>query len=294
MTSCSNEIRRCRPLLGTYVEIAVGGTSESQRVKAIEAAFAVIERVQQLMSFYEAGSDVSRLNQTAARRPVKVNAWTWQVLQAAKEMHGVTHGAFDVTIAPQLQRWGYLPGNGATRAHVIDQSAIELMAGNRVRFRRPVQIDLGGIAKGFAVDQAIEALQASGVGSARVNAGGDLRVCGPESAPIHVRHPASPGQLLALGRITNAAVATSAGYFSRKRWHGRSVTPLLDPVRQRACRDDVSVTVQAPTCLLADALTKAVLILGERSADVLKACSAVGYVVRRNGTVTATIRHHAS
>lgn len=295
MTSCSNELRRCRPLLGTFVEVAVeAGEADSRAIRAIEAAFAAIERVQQLMSFHSAASDVSRLNRNAARRPVKVNARTYEVLQAAGLLHAASRGAFDVTIAPQLQRWGYLPGCGRAHSGCIDQSAIELMAGNRVRFSRPVQIDLGGIAKGFAVDKAVEALQRCGIASGRVNAGGDLRVFGPQSALIHIRHPAAPGQLLALGKIANAAVATSAGYFSRKRRHGQRVTPLFDPLRQRSCREDVSVTVQAPTCLWADALTKAVLVLGGESAGVLRSFSATGYQVSSQGEVTATAPNYAA
>jgi len=289
MTSHSVEIRRCRPLLGTFVDVSAEADSAERAGAALEAAFAAILRVQRRMSFHDAESDVSRLNRDAARGPVEVDAWTCEVLAAARDLHAETRGAFDVSVAPYLQRWGYLPASpDSTRsAPAADQAAIDLLPGRRVRFRRPLCIDLGGIAKGFAVDRAIEALERAGASAGLVNAGGDLRVFGATPAAIHVRDPGAPGRLLPIGSLENAAFATSAGYFARRRWRGRRVSPLVDPVRGRPWTKPVSVSVRAATCLAADALTKVVAILGARSAPILRAHSASGYLVTRAGVAVA-------
>jgi thiamine biosynthesis lipoprotein len=247
--------------------------------------------VQRLMSFHDDASDVARLNREAAKRPVRVAPWTYEVLRAARSLHDATGGAFDVTVAPRLQRWGYLPAAaGADEVEDLpaDQTAIELRGRFRVRFRRPLRIDLGGIAKGFAVDRAIGALQAAGASAGIVNAGGDLRVFGGAPSPIHVRDPRQPGRALPLLALENAALATSATYFARRRWRRRWVSPLVDPRRGRAVLRAASVSVRADTCMEADALTKVVLLLGRQSAEILRERGATAFVLDRRGRVSSS------
>ncbi len=176
--------------------------------------------------------------------------------------------------------------------HNSGQDALELLPGNRVRFHRPLQIDLGGIAKGFAVDQAIAALRSDGASSGCVNAGGDLRVFGPTPSLIHVRHPLRPGETMPLVRLADAALATSAGYHSRKRRHGRWLTPLVDPRDGRPCTECVSVSVQAPSCLIADALTKVLMILGDASLPILRQHAATGFILSRDGGLVSSGTSH--
>ena len=288
MTSRCAEIRRCRPLLGTFVEVAARADSPERASAALEAAFAAVSRVQRLMSFHDPASDVSRMNRDAVREAVEVDPWTLRVLEAARDLHARTRGVFDVAVAPWLQRWGYLPDTPACRAparRACAEAAFELLAGRRVRFRRPAAIDLGGIAKGFAVDRAVEALVREGAASGVVNAGGDLRVFGGEPSALHVRHPGEPGRLLPLGTLRDGAFATSADTFTRRRWRGRAVSPLVDPTNGRPCVGARSASVQAPTCLVADALTKVVMILGRRSAPILRAHAASGFWITAEGDV---------
>jgi FAD:protein FMN transferase len=345
MTSCSktelllageHTHRRCRPLLGTFVEVTASGPKADQLRRAVEAAFAAIGTVQRLMSFHDPDSEVRELNRLAAQRAVRVSPWTHEVLSAAQMLAVNSAGAFDITIAPLLQQWGYLPRqpgrisnltperrlparrdsrNAAVlaepenvappgararagqcrdlshrqsaQAHTARGGAfdIELLPRGRVRFRRPLQIDLGGIAKGFAVDRAIEELQVGGATSGCVNAGGDLRAFGPAPRPVHVRHPAMPGHFLALTELTDSALATSASYFTRKRWRGRWVSPLVDPRRQRACTEPASVSVQAPNCLLADALTKVVFADRRVALALLDNFQAAAFVVTARGEI---------
>jgi thiamine biosynthesis lipoprotein len=246
--------RRARPLLGTLVEIA------ADRAEAIDAAFAAIARVQALMSYHDPASELSRLNREAATRAVRVSPWTAEVLQLALRVAAESGGVFDPTVAPRLCALGFLPATpGAPRA---DRRATwrDVQAdGDRVRFRRALRLDLGGIAKGFAVDRAVESLQAAGVASGVVNAGGDLRVFGSEIQRVHLRDPASPGTFPQTLALRDAALATSAAYFSRKRWRGAPVCALLDG-RSRAPGDiATSASVVAPTAALADAFTKVAL-----------------------------------
>src|SRR4029077_2892855 len=121
-------------------------------------------------------------------------------------------GAFDPTIAPVLAGWGLLPrlAGRAGRERRATWRDIKIGPGGAVRFRAPLHLDLGGIAKGFAVDQAVESLRSHGVITALVNAGGDLRALGRRAWPVMVRHPARPGEAAAELSLCNAAVATSA------------------------------------------------------------------------------------
>lgn len=252
------EVRRARPLLGTLVDIAAGGPDAEQ---AVAAAFRAVEQVHALMSYHDAASDISRLNREATAQPVTAHPWTWQVLKAAREFSAASDGLFDITVAPTLTRLGYLPRHAdfpRASGHA-DWRDIELLPQEQVRFARPLHIDLGGIAKGFAVDKAIETLQASGMTTGRVNAGGDLRRFGTGVEPLHVRHPHSPAVLLPLTDMHDGAAATSAGYFAPKQRDGRQISPHIHPRTGKALASGISATVLADNCMTADALTKIVL-----------------------------------
>lgn len=275
------EVRRARPLLGTLVEVAVRGATDPE--PAIEAAFAAIASVHALMSYHDPASDVSRLNRQAYRRPVAVHPATFEVLQAALVWSQRTDGAFDVSIAPQLERQGLLPRprSGVATGTWRD---IECLPGRRVRFRRPLRIDLGGIAKGYAVDRACAALRREGIVSALVNAGGDLRVIGSTAWSIAVRHPTQPGQCLPLCELADGAIATSAAYFLPDAFGHRRTRALVDG-RTRTPREWCgSVSVSAATCAQADALTKVVGLIGVRAESMLLSERATACIIGAAGT----------
>jgi thiamine biosynthesis lipoprotein len=279
------EIKRCRPLLGTFVEITARGGSPEMLGDAITAAFSSVEKVMTLMSYHDPFSELSRVNGKAARAPVQVSEWTFRVFEQAQRLAAESGGAFDVTIAPRLASWGYLPRNPAnSRAERLARwSDIELLPGRLVHFRRPLHMDLGGIAKGFAVDRAVDTLRAAGVREGLVNAGGDLRAFGDCEWPVQIRHPRDPltnGHAFAL---RDSAVATSAAYFSRKRWRKCRVCPLVDGRTRLPCDDTLSVTVHAPDALFADALTKVVFALREASAPILQRHNASALLIDHAG-----------
>ena len=275
-------------MLGTFVELKVQAESDAIAAKAVADAFAAIAKVQELMSYHDPFSELTRLNCKAERAPVQVSRWTFTVLKTAVTLSAQSEGAFDVTIAPRLASWGYLPR--AARVLGGERLAtwrdIELIGVCLVRYRRPLHIDLGGIAKGFAVDRAIDAARAAGATAALVNAGGDLRAFGPEPWPVAIRHPAQPGETAHSFALENSALATSAAYFSRKKWRGCAVCPLVDGVTRLPCDDRLSVSVQAPEAMLADALCKIVTARREASAAILSSYHASALILDERGQCT--------
>jgi len=260
-------------LLGTFVEVTATGLSEERLQRAVNAAFAVVERIQRLMSAHDPDSELSLLNREAARRPITVSRETFAVLRRAGKLSAESGGAFDCTIAPTLAGWGLLPAS-LQRQERGGWRQVLLRRGGEVFFLQPLALDLGGIAKGFAVDSAIEVLRYHGVVSAVVNAGGDLRVFGPQAATVHLRHPANPHRPAHRLELSDAALATSSPCFTEREYHGRLdsqskiqnpkseiclVSHLVNPRDHSAITGHISVTVRARECWLADGLTKVVL-----------------------------------
>ncbi len=287
-------MRRARPLLGTYVSVTVGGVAERAAAAAIDAAFAAIARVERLMSFHDPRSDLSRLNREAGLGAVAVDPWTAAVVRAACDLHRATAGCFDIAIVPALQRQGLLPGlsarPGAGARRRRRSCGIAFLPGHRLRFLdQGMQIDLGGIAKGFAVDRAIACLRAHGVPTAVVEAGGDIAAIGCHD--IGIRDPACPGRMLTRLALADGSAATSAAYFLADRsLHARSA--IIDPLRGAASAPFASVTVRARSCMLADALTKVVMLQGERCAALLAEHAADALAVTHDRRLIASPALH--
>src|SRR5215470_12421280 len=283
MKSCSSiEVRRCRPLLGTFVEITASGRDERLLARGIEAGFAAIATVHRLMSFHDRSSDVSRMNRHAFPKGVDVHPWTWQVMKESKRFAEASHGTFDVTVAPWLAKWNYLPRRGCPFGSTGNWSDIFLRRDYEVFFRRSLIVDLGGIAKGFAVDRAVDSLKENGIERGIVNAGGDLRTFGSASPLIHVRHPSEPTRIAGTVRLRERAMATSGIYFERRKRRRIYVSPLLDGRTGRSGRELISVSVAAAECLVADALTKIVFSLREKAAGLLGRYRADALILGRN------------
>jgi thiamine biosynthesis lipoprotein len=239
-------VSRLRPLLGTLVAVEAAAPSGAEALAAIDAAFARIADVQSLMRPASPGSDVQRLCAAQPGERVRVHGWTSQVLHLACELHHASGGAFDP--CRPLQR-------GRLRDLELSEDA--------VLCRAPVALDLGGIAKGFAVDLAIEALVARGCTAGLVNAGGDLRVFGDRVGPLAARTGPATWTL----PLTNAALAVSGprgpgapaehcGYY--RGTDGQSVRGRW-------------VAVTARDCAVADALCKCAMLADGEELDTLLA-----------------------
>jgi thiamine biosynthesis lipoprotein len=273
-------------LLGTRVEIeAAGDAPEARLHRAVDAAFAEIERIGRLMSYHDPASELSRLNREGAIRPQRVHPDVCAVVRAALGFAALSGGAFDPCIAPCLEEWGFLPRHAPFPADPrASWRDVQILDGDQVRFRRRLRLDLGGIAKGYAVDQAVRALRRRGVSSAVVNAGGDLRVAGEAAERVAVRSPQTPGLLAHTLVLREAALATSAACYSRRRVGRAEVSALLDPPSRAPYLGSGSVSVRAADCMTADALTKIVLFADRRTAErALRMCAARALVLEADG-----------
>jgi thiamine biosynthesis lipoprotein len=265
-------------LLGTLVEIVLDGTDEASLHRAAGEAFEAMERIHRLMSFHSDASDVTRLNRGAHLAAVTVDAATWTVLDLAGRVSQATQGVFDVSIGGGMMAHRALPRmTDATLDPAACFRDIELLPGNRVFFHRALAIDLGGIAKGYAVDCAVDVLSAHEGIAGWVNAGGDLRAFGDKDVPVQIRNPGRPSHVGATAILKDAALATSARYAP-----SRGLSPsglILHPHGMASPRRPRSASVRAGTCALADALAKAVYLMKDNAQAVLSSFGASGFLL---------------
>jgi thiamine biosynthesis lipoprotein len=274
----TSTVERARPLLGTTVVIRVEGEDDAAHVHAaISDAFAAIEHIHRRMSFHEPASDLSTLNSAPLGVRIPVDEQTLVVLREAMALAELTDGVFDVTVGARLAQRGWLPAPRERRAP--DPSAtwrdIELLD-DGVRLHRSAWIDLGGIAKGHAVDQAVQALRAAGVTHACVDAGGDLRTLGKGPHRIAIDSGLASDHVAVI-ELGEAALATSTGRaFDRQGVHVDGRNGLDSGLDQCA-------SVVSAQCIHADALTKVALALGQGSDAILRHYGATAHVQDNTG-----------
>lgn len=290
------EIRRSRLMMGTVVEITAGGQEIEKLEAAVNEAFAEIERLDKLLSRHRPSSDISLLSQS--NDGSKVATETAQVIALGLDVARRSGGAFDLTLGRLKSLWGL----DKERPTVPDQEAIsEALAGigpaalsldgQQVGKRTPpLQVDLGGIAKGYTVDRAIAVLQRHGITSAAVNAGGDMYLLGQRpqrSWRIGIQHPRQQDTVLETIQVRDRAVVTSGDYerfFEKKgiRYHH-----IFDPQNGFPARRCQSVTIIADSVALGDALATAVFVLGPEAGLQLLAQypEAEGLIVATDGTL---------
>ena len=248
---------RCKPLLGTFVEIRI--KDESPPSEALDQAFLAIEQVQSLMGFHNPDSELSQINARSYLEPVRIHPWTAEVLRIAQEVYLQSQGVFNCGVGHRLVEAGLLPKhsklNDGSFGGIEDLQFIGL---SLVRSPLPLCLDLGGIAKGYAVDKAVESLLANGIQAGSVNAGGDMRVFGDRSQEIQIRNPSKPHELIQIGSMSAGAIATSSLYFANRSTSSKSF--MVNPLNQGHIEFSESYSVVASRCVYADALTKVVSI----------------------------------
>ena len=229
------------------------------------------------MSFHEPDSDVSRLNRAEAGESISVDPHTFAVLDQARHMAEISGGIFDITIASDLVAWGFLPRPvGREPDPAASWRDIELTAPNQVRLHRHLWVDLGGIAKGYAVDRAMQAMALPLDIQCSINAGGDLRIAGPAAERGLLRAPIK-GDAVPVLEIENASLASSGGRDDRREFSGRTVGSHLDGATRGSVGTQSFVSVVAEDCVIADALTKIVLAQGAAAVDIVKRHNAIAY-----------------
>lgn len=257
-------ITRCRPLLGTLVEITVPGDAAA----AIAPAFDAIAHVQARMSFHEPASDLARLRAAQPGQAVVVDRETVAVLRMALAFFEATDGLFDVAIGRQLVGSRFLPREGLGNLNRFNGTSadISIVDDTHVQIERRVLIDLGGIAKGYAVDRAIETLIDHGIPMGLVNAGGDLRAFGDRDWEIQLRDADDVVRSMVSAR--NCAIASSANLLNRRRNRGTLCGPHIGLDRKPVLLDE-RVSVVAEWCIIADAMTKVAMAAPELANDIL-------------------------
>ena len=274
------EFNRAQVWLGTMVEIRATHQSEKYLSHAINQAFDAIAKVHRAMTVHDSQSELSAINNNAHNTRIQMTEGLRSVLRTALDLAQQSNGLFDPTIGARLVQVGLLP---APLTQVDEHANWRDVDVNEdgVRFERPLMLDFGGIAKGYAVDIALEALRLAGCDRAIVNAGGDMACFGRETETVHVRDPR--GGYIPLLKLSNGALASSCYVGARKKWRGRWTTPLVDTRTQRYSMTLKSATVTAPSCMIADALTKIVLLSSPTAATLLTRyeASAVTLVNRR-------------
>jgi thiamine biosynthesis lipoprotein len=272
-----------RVVMGTFSRMLVVAPSERAGLACVEAAFEKQRRVDSLMSSYKADSQLSQVNRSAAERPVEVDAFTFDVLQRAVRASELSDGAFDVTVGPLVDLWRAAgeanepPAEAAlveARRKVGYDKLLLNEADRTVRFAVDgMRLDLGGIAKGYAIDLSVEAISKHGALGGLVDIGGDVRCFGrpPKGQAewrIGLQDPAvgpddlSSGIPLLVLKVSDAAVTTSGHYRRYVEVDGHKQSHIVDSMTGKGADKLVSVTVIAPDATTADALATAVSVLG--------------------------------
>jgi thiamine biosynthesis lipoprotein len=185
------------------------------------------------------------------------------------EIYHASKGLFNCGVGHKLIFAGILPSHEEGQS--IKFGGLEdlvLLESNQITSKKPLRLDLGGIAKGFAVDKAVETLKALGIVSGSVNAGGDLRVFGSNPKEIQVRSPANPNELIQIGSLENGSIASTSAYFIN------GISPIINPIEMKNIEIKDSYSILAPECIYADALTKVLAISQDQKHPCFKYFSA--------------------
>lgn len=290
--------RETKLLMGTMVEITVAAASEREARSAMASALEEIERVEVLLSSHRPTSLVAKINREAHASPVLVNDEIYGLLKSSLAYSRAGGGAFDITVWPLMQLWKFERGGEVPPRNAIAEklplvgyrNLILDDAERSVGFQVDgMGLDLGAIAKGWAVDRAIATLKERGIRNAIVDAGGDLRIIGGHPGKgywrIGVQHPREGGRLLLTLDLRDTAIVTSGDYERFFMADGVRYHHLLDPSTGMPAGRCRSVTVLAATATEADALSTAAFVLGpQRGIALLRARPGVrGMIVAADG-----------
>lgn len=276
------EAHRTEFLMDTTITITAYG---SQSEQAVEAAFAEMRRLADLMNANDSNSEVALINKNAGLKPVRVSPETFKLLEMSLEYSELSNGAFDVTVRPLVELWGigkkdkYVPSEDEIQQvlKLVDYRKIILDPQKRTVFLSVpgMGIDLGGVAKGYAADQAKEVLKKYGVSSALIGAGGNIWAMGvrPDGQKwrIGIRHPRpeTGNQLMAVLPCQDVTVVTSGDYERYFVRDGMRYHHIFDPRTGRPANKLISATVVGTNSAEADILSTALFVLGAEQGQTL-------------------------
>ena len=253
-------------------------------------ALDLVEELEAQISVFQQGSEICQINRTAARKPVEVEPRLFELLELSMRLHGETGGAFDLTSTPLWEVWGFArragtipdPEQLAEARRRVGSHQVELDGRqNTVRFLRPgVQLNLGSIGKGYALDRCAERLVEGGVQDVLIHGGQSSVLARGSQAPgpdgstedsprgwgVGIRHPFRPGRRLAEIRLCHRGLGTSSSWSQSFMYKGRRYGHILDPRTGQPAEGILSATVVAPTAAMADGLSTAFYVMGPQEA----------------------------
>lgn len=275
-SGCSNSstVNETRFIMDTIVNIKVVPSSDFDSKQALEEAFAKIEYLGDILSKYNESSEVASINRLRKYEKLNLTEHTAAIVKKSLELGKLTDGAFDITISPLVDLWASyknkktLPPDAEIKEKLALVGFINIVLNKRNIYllKNNIAIDLSGIAKGYAVDQAVKALKDHGARNALVDAGGDIFCLGPgpenKGWLIGVRNPRDKSLIGSLV-LSDKAVATSGDYQRYFILDGKRYSHIIDPRTGYPVSDKpVSVTVVANDCATADGFATAISLLG--------------------------------
>lgn len=305
----SREVREARYIMGSLCEIRAIGSDEQRLRQAVSAAFDEVEAIDRALSDYRSDSELSRLNRDAWRQALPLSARTSEFLFAAERLAVDTEGAFDLTVGPLVDAWGFRSGKHRVPSEHELRRLASLVGPDRMLLRRQpgapstlhlaapgVRLDPGGLGKGFAVDRCVRVLERHGVESALVDFSSTVYALGTprdgESWSVAVRDPARPSTLLGRVPLRDAALAASGSAEKSFSVAGVRYCHILSPLTLHPVMNVAGAVVIAPTATAADGLATAACVLGTRAVPILERQGAEGLVVLTEGT--REFRHRAT
>ncbi len=284
-------IKRTQILMGTVVEIQVKDNDREKAEFAISKAFDEIKRIDNLFSSYKQDSPVWKINNggsNAAKLPKEL----LELIIFSDSLWRISDGAFDVSLGNLIELWGFsselpsVPSEGklAEKLTASGWKNIRLKNSNTLLLDKKVKFDFGAVAKGYAVDKAIELIKQRGITSALVNAGGEVKGFG-NNWVVGVQHPRNRNEILSKLKINEMSIATSGDYEQYFEQNGKRYHHILNPETGMPANDCQSVTIISEENRMADALATAVFVLGpEKGMKLVESLSDVeAMMVNSNG-----------
>lgn len=258
--------------MGQPVVLRLFADSETQGYDAAQSAFAELRRVEARLSRFDPGSDLTALNERAGRGPVAVGDDLLAVIRLSDSLRRKSGGVFDPAVEPVMRAWGFhaprTAGPGARELaearRAVAAARVVIEEGRVSLLGEGSALDLGGIGVGYGLDRAGAVLRRHGIRAALLDVSGDcLAIGAPPGEPgwlVDIADPVRPGAVTRSIRLRDAALATSANTVSVLRWQGRVVGHVMDPRTAEPAVRVRQVTVTAPSGVLADAWSTAVLV----------------------------------
>ena len=268
-------LKRAQTHMGTLVTVTAVASTKEQAQDATTAAFAEIHRLEEILSTWIPTSELSRVNASAGKGAVKVEPETLLLVRRAIEVAAMTDGSFNIAVGPALDVW-----NVTERSHVPTEMELERLKplvdlravhadvwGGTISLEKPgMRIDVGGIGKGYAADQAAMAMKKAGALAGVVALSGDIKTFGRlprgEKFPVGIQHPRKEGAVLAWIELQDEAISTAGDYERFFEKDGIRYHHILDPITLQPARSCQSVSVIAKDGVWADGLDTGIFVMG--------------------------------